>query len=104
MPFKTGSWGEEAKERSKRRTSYFIFNKIRSPEKTNARQIICFLVKKGVMKKGECEMKDISCHGRIEGHHIDYTKPMEVMWLCSFHHRAKHKEVSNPKLLIHREP
>jgi hypothetical protein len=27
----------------------------------------------------------------IEAHHEDYTKPLEIIWLCRTHHRALHK-------------
>lgn len=27
------------------------------------------------------------------GHHEDYRHPLEVMWLCPLHHKARHKEL-----------
>jgi len=30
------------------------------------------------------------CNGRLEAHHEDYNKPLEVMWFCQKHHKLHH--------------
>ncbi len=30
---------------------------------------------------------------KVHGHHEDYSKPLEVMWLCTKHHGERHREL-----------
>jgi len=48
-------------------------------------------IRDGKMTKPDtCEFDNDDCSGRIEGHHDDYTKPLDVRWLCATHHHRLH--------------
>lgn len=46
-------------------------------------------LKRGLLQRLPCE---ICGSETVEAHHDDYTKPLEVRWLCLEHHRAWHRE------------
>lgn len=48
-------------------------------------------LKDGRLIKGECCEKCKSTN-KIEGHHDDYTKPLDVRWLCEQCHKEWHRE------------
>ena len=50
-------------------------------------------VASGKLKRKSCE----ECGEKGEAHHIDYSKPLEVMWLCRKHHRQWHIKNPSPK-------
>lgn len=60
------------------------------PEKNKARIELREAVRKGIITKPDkCE----SCGdtGIIHGHHLDYSKSLDVMWLCRKCHSNEHK-------------
>lgn len=67
----------------------------RNPEKVEARKTVARALKAGTLVRMPCYVCGIE-HGqrrsdgsrvRVEGHHADYGRPLEVRWLCGDHHR-----------------
>jgi len=54
-----------------------------NPEKRNCHVIVGNAVRDGRLEKGPCEVCDSL---EASAHHGDYSKPLEVRWLCSKHH------------------
>ena len=53
------------------------------PDKYKARYTLRNAVRLGHIQKGVCE---VCGTGEVESHHNDYSKPLEVRWLCHQHH------------------
>jgi len=65
----------------------------RNPEKYKAHRIIQYQLRKGYIKKLPCAIcGDI----KSEAHHPDYDYPLNVIWLCSKHHKEEHYRLNNP--------
>lgn len=61
-------------------------------EKHNAHQRVHRAVEDGVLKRPEyCESCRKKC--KPEGHHEDYSRPLEVIWLCRVCHAKKIEKV-----------
>ena len=64
--------------------------KKRNPQKAAAHTLILWAIRSGVIKKPEkCE--ECKKNNKLEGHHLDYLKPLEVIWLCKSCHSKKHR-------------
>lgn len=62
-----------------------------NPEKQKCHAAVARAVKAGKLNKPDrCER--CGSQANLEGHHEDYTKPLDVIWLCSICHRSEHKE------------
>lgn len=61
-----------------------------NPHKKNTHQKVRWAVKSGTLEKPECcEACDSTTN--IVGHHEDYDKPLEVLWLCRRCHGMLHR-------------
>ena len=61
-----------------------------NPEKVRAHKRLWKAVKAGRVQKKPCEVCGSS---KVDGHHEDYCKPLEVRWLCRRHHGEEHRRV-----------
>lgn len=48
---------------------------------------------RGTLVAGTCARASAECRGIIHGHHGDYSRPVDVEWLCALHHREVHSEI-----------
>lgn len=64
----------------------------KNKEKRKAHGIFMRALKKGIIFKAE---KCIVCgsNGKLEAHHEDYNKPLDVLWLCISCHRCLHRDL-----------
>ncbi len=64
----------------------------RNPEKIKAQNAVGNAVRDGKLSRQPC----VVCGSTdSEGHHEDYGKLLDVVWLCPAHHAARHKELRN---------
>lgn len=72
--------------------------KRKNPQKAKAHQHVMWAIKLGILNKpkicSQC-LREI----RVEAHHKDYDKPLEVIWLCRLCHLKEHGKLLdvNPK-------
>lgn len=57
------------------------------PERAAARQAVQTAVRNGSLARLECE---VCGEAKSHAHHDDYSKPLEVRWLCHEHHMEHH--------------
>jgi hypothetical protein len=61
--------------------------------KIEAKQAVRTAIKNGTLQKRSCE---VCGEERSHAHHNDYSKPLDVRWLCSAHHVALHLKGTFP--------
>jgi hypothetical protein len=61
------------------------------PEKESSRNKLRYAVKIGKIERLPCE---VCGKEKAQAHHEDYSKPLEVKWLCDLHHKQIHYKLS----------
>lgn len=68
--------------------------KDKNPDKYKIYKTVFSAVRNGTLKRKKCFCGKI----KVEAHHEDYSKPLEVIWLCKKHHaeydRKRRKKLS----------
>lgn len=60
------------------------------PERRRAQSALARAVKKGLVSKWPvCAMPECDCT-KVVAHHPDYSRPLDVVWLCQAHHKQAH--------------
>ena len=60
-------------------------------QKFKARYTMGNAIRDGRLKRGVCE---VCGNTHVDGHHDDYSKPLDVRWLCRKHHYELHHKGS----------
>ena len=60
-----------------------------NPEKRKAHKAVHYAIKAGKLVRGKCSVCGTS--ERVEGHHDDYSKKLDVRWLCKTCHADEHR-------------
>jgi len=66
-------------------------SKMNDPEKFKARELLNGAVRsKKIIKPDHCSL--CGKGGKVDGHHEDYSRPLDVIWLCRACHMGIHNE------------
>jgi hypothetical protein len=60
------------------------------PEKHKAHNAVGNAIRDGKLQKMPCEV--CGTIKNLHAHHDDYSKPLDVRWLCAEHHKKHHNE------------
>jgi hypothetical protein len=81
-------------ERKKKASTYQLRYRKLNPEKYRARNAVSNALRDGRLVRQSC----LVCGERAQAHHEDYSRPLEVVWLCFKHHREdKHHQIVTSK-------
>ena len=62
----------------------------RNPDKSTARNAVSNAIRDGRLTREPC---NVCGDPKSQAHHHDYSKPLDVNWLCFRHHRETHGQI-----------
>lgn len=77
---------QQSPARKAKKLIYGTQHKQRNPVKHRARWTLQQAVRRGRIEKLPC---DVCGDPKSQAHHDDYSKPLDVRWLCFKHHRER---------------
>lgn len=82
---KVKKWSQENREKTRRNSQT---SHKRYPLKNKARNISSDRIRRGKLIRLPCT---VCGKKNAQAHHLDYTQPLLIRWLCSAHHALEHK-------------
>ena len=84
-----------------RKVNVNSFSKEEINKRAKASSALRHAVRDNKIEVGKC----LLCNKKIvHGHHYDYDKPLDVIWLCEDHHYSLHKGINILKLIHEKLP
>lgn len=83
--YKRSPKGKEAIKRSKQA------QRERNPDRLAARSALRHALVAGKVRKWPVCAMPCCQETRVQAHHADYSRPLDVVWLCKAHHSAAHR-------------
>lgn len=74
--------GKASRDRTRRR------HRAEFPGRVRAVAAVSNAIRDGRLQRGPCAR--CGATSRVQAHHPDYSRPLDVVWLCFNHHRAAH--------------
>jgi len=71
----------------------------RHKEKNPKKHLARLIAKAAYPEPQQCSIK--GCKKQGVRHHEDYSKPLEIVWLCIKHHAERHREIRKDKTHVH---
>ena len=79
-------WGREHPEKNREKVARY---KKKNPDVVLAHNTVNNAIRAGTLVREICEVEDCDVIG--QAHHDDYSKPLDVEWLCRKHHNKLEK-------------